>query len=120
MMAKTVFEDMYHTGKPAAEIVKEKGLAQISDSSSIEKLVEDRIRIAFDYGKMGEVMNVVKKMELNVVKQHFEETAYLEVAIRKSETDDQLLRLKALLAKVSLEEAALMEEEVEGVEMKIF
>lgn len=84
----------------------------------IEKLVEDRIRICFDYGKMGEVMNAVKKVKLNVVKQHFEETAHLEVAIRKSETADKLLRLKALLAKVSLEEAALLEE-LEGVEFEM-
>ncbi len=40
-MGKTVFEEMFHTGKPADIIVKEKGLAQISDSSAIEKLVEE-------------------------------------------------------------------------------
>ena len=40
-MGKTVFEEMARTGKPAAEIVKEKGLAQISDSSAIEKIVEE-------------------------------------------------------------------------------
>ncbi|KMP10430.1 glutamyl-tRNA amidotransferase, partial [Candidatus Nitromaritima sp. SCGC AAA799-C22] len=41
-MAKTVFEDMYRTGKPAKDIVKKKGLTQITDSSTIENLV-DRI-----------------------------------------------------------------------------
>jgi len=40
-MGKTVFEEMFQTGKPADIIVKEKGLAQISDSSAIEKLVEE-------------------------------------------------------------------------------
>jgi aspartyl-tRNA(Asn)/glutamyl-tRNA(Gln) amidotransferase subunit B len=40
-MGKTVFEEMFHTGKPADVIVQEKGLAQISDSSAIEKLVEE-------------------------------------------------------------------------------
>lgn len=42
-IAKTVFEEMYKTGKNAEAIVKEKGLVQISDSSEIEKAVDDVI-----------------------------------------------------------------------------
>lgn len=82
-----------------------------------ERLVEDTIRIHFDYGMMGEVMNAVKKMELNITQQHFETTAYLDVAIRQSETEQSLLRLKALLAKVSLEEADTLEV-LEGVRLE--
>ena len=39
-MAKSVFEEMYKTGKPAPEIVKEKGLVQVTDTSEIEKAVD--------------------------------------------------------------------------------
>ncbi len=39
-MAKAVFEDMAKTGKSAKAIVDEKGLAQVSDSSEIEGIVE--------------------------------------------------------------------------------
>jgi aspartyl-tRNA(Asn)/glutamyl-tRNA(Gln) amidotransferase subunit B len=42
-IAKTVFEEMYRTGKDAATIVREKGLVQISDTSEIEKLVDEVI-----------------------------------------------------------------------------
>ncbi len=42
-IAKTVFEEMYRTGRDAATIVKEKGLVQISDASEIEKLVDEVI-----------------------------------------------------------------------------
>jgi aspartyl-tRNA(Asn)/glutamyl-tRNA(Gln) amidotransferase subunit B len=42
-IAKTVFDEMYKTGKDAETIVKEKGLVQISDSSEIEKVVDDII-----------------------------------------------------------------------------
>jgi aspartyl-tRNA(Asn)/glutamyl-tRNA(Gln) amidotransferase subunit B len=42
-MAKTVFEEMYQSGKPAAEIVKAKGLTQISDESALLKIVEEVI-----------------------------------------------------------------------------
>ena len=42
-IAKTVFEEMYRTGKDAGEIVREKGLLQISDESAIEKAVDEII-----------------------------------------------------------------------------
>ncbi|MEO1258063.1 MAG: YigZ family protein [Bacteroidota bacterium] len=86
----------------------------LSKGLIIEKLVEDNIRIHFEYGMMGEVMNAVKKTRLTIKKQHFEETAFIDLAIRKSETESQLIRLKAILAKVSLEEAELLDE-LEGV-----
>ena len=40
-IAKTVFEDMAATGKPAKEIVEKKGLVQVSDSSAIESVVQE-------------------------------------------------------------------------------
>lgn len=39
--AKEVFEEMFLTGKSADLVVAEKGLAQISDTSEIEKIVDD-------------------------------------------------------------------------------
>jgi aspartyl-tRNA(Asn)/glutamyl-tRNA(Gln) amidotransferase subunit B len=41
--AKSVLEDMYHTGKTAAEIIKERGLSQISDTQELEKIVAEVI-----------------------------------------------------------------------------
>lgn len=38
--AKTVLDDMATTGKTAADIIREKGLEQISDSSELENLIE--------------------------------------------------------------------------------
>lgn len=39
-IAKTVFEEMAASGKPPKQIVEEKGLVQITDSSAIESLVD--------------------------------------------------------------------------------
>ncbi|MDY0096265.1 MAG: Asp-tRNA(Asn)/Glu-tRNA(Gln) amidotransferase GatCAB subunit B, partial [Candidatus Vecturithrix sp.] len=39
-IAKTVFEDMYATGKMPAEIVNAKGLVQISDEAELEQVIE--------------------------------------------------------------------------------
>ena len=38
-IAKDVFADMFKTGKPAAEIVEEKGLKQVSDTGALEAAV---------------------------------------------------------------------------------
>jgi aspartyl-tRNA(Asn)/glutamyl-tRNA(Gln) amidotransferase subunit B len=42
-IAKTVFEEIYGTGKDAEVVVREKGLVQITDSGAIEKAVDDII-----------------------------------------------------------------------------
>jgi aspartyl-tRNA(Asn)/glutamyl-tRNA(Gln) amidotransferase subunit B len=41
--AKTVFEEMFHTGKPPKEIVAQKGLTQISEASVIEEIIQQII-----------------------------------------------------------------------------
>ncbi|MDY6861576.1 MAG: Asp-tRNA(Asn)/Glu-tRNA(Gln) amidotransferase subunit GatB [Thermodesulfobacteriota bacterium] len=38
-IAKTVFSQMYNTGKPPVEIVKDRGLTQITDKEELEKIV---------------------------------------------------------------------------------
>ena len=42
-IAKTVFEEIYKTGKDAEIIVKEKGLEQISDEAAIKRAIDDVI-----------------------------------------------------------------------------
>ena len=72
-LAKTVLEEMYATGGNAADVVEEKGLAQISDTGAIEAAVAEAIatnpKAVADYldGKenaarflMGQVMRITK------------------------------------------------------------
>ncbi|MRR54741.1 MAG: Asp-tRNA(Asn)/Glu-tRNA(Gln) amidotransferase subunit GatB [Deltaproteobacteria bacterium] len=40
-IAKTVFDEMYKTGKAPAKIVEEKGLVQVSDTGAIEKIIDE-------------------------------------------------------------------------------
>ena len=42
-MAKPILEEMFNTGKSAAEIIKERGLSQISDTGELEKIVAEVI-----------------------------------------------------------------------------
>jgi aspartyl-tRNA(Asn)/glutamyl-tRNA(Gln) amidotransferase subunit B len=51
-IAKDVFDEMFETGKAAAEIVEEKGLQQVTDSGAIEGVVDQIIA-----GNSGQVEN---------------------------------------------------------------
>lgn len=41
--AKSVFEEIFNTGKPADDIIKQKGLSQITDAGEIEAVIEQII-----------------------------------------------------------------------------
>ncbi|HTG01543.1 MAG TPA: Asp-tRNA(Asn)/Glu-tRNA(Gln) amidotransferase subunit GatB [Nitrospirota bacterium] len=43
-IAKTVFEEMYKTGKDAETVVNEQGLVQVSDTGAIEHIIADVIK----------------------------------------------------------------------------
>jgi hypothetical protein len=58
---------------------------------------------------MGELMNCIKKLGIEISAQHFGDLPSVEIEIRKSEVAEKLLQLKAALLKVSIEEAALVD-----------
>jgi aspartyl-tRNA(Asn)/glutamyl-tRNA(Gln) amidotransferase subunit B len=43
-IAKTVFEEMYKSGKDAETVVKEHGLVQVSDTGAIEAIIDEVIK----------------------------------------------------------------------------
>jgi aspartyl-tRNA(Asn)/glutamyl-tRNA(Gln) amidotransferase subunit B len=43
-IAKTVFEEMYKSGKDAESVVKEQGLVQVSDAGAIETIIDEVIK----------------------------------------------------------------------------
>jgi uncharacterized YigZ family protein len=82
----------------------------------IEKTVEDIYQINFDYALMSEVMNAVKKLELEILSQTFENDGLLEIAIAQSKVEDTIRQLRALIAKVRIEEIDQIET-IEGLEI---
>lgn len=70
----------------------------------IQKTIEHIYKIEFDYSLMSQVMNAVKKGELEIVKQVFEQEAFLEIAIRKSEVETTIRQLRARIAEIRIEE----------------
>lgn len=85
---------------------REAAAEALRNAEIIECLVKDHFLLDFDYALMPDVMNAVKKLELEILSQHFETRGQLEIGIRQSESRATLSRLKAQLWKVSEEEAA--------------
>jgi uncharacterized YigZ family protein len=82
----------------------------LRQATIIERVVEDIVTLTFDYAKMSDVMNALKTLNIEILQQDFSENAQLIVAIRQSETDDRLLRLRAAVGKLHLEEAQVMKQ----------
>jgi len=75
----------------------------------VEKIVRDTFALDFDYALMPDVMNAVKKLDLDILKETYGDRGLLEVGIRQSEVESNLLKMKALIWKVTPEEAASLD-----------
>jgi len=83
-------------------------------------VIEERTRNAvfclrFDYARMSNVLNAVKKLGFPILRQDFGENPGITVAIPFSEKDRSLLRLKAMIGNLHEEEVS-DQTEVDGVE----
>jgi len=65
-------------------------------AKKIEKTVNDLYELRFDYAIMSDVMNLVKKMKLNILKQDFGDSGLLEISVRQSEVPHTLAQLEKL------------------------
>ena len=83
----------------------------------IEKSLDEIYRLTFDYALMSDVMNTIKKFEIEMVLQDFGEIGIIEIAIPKNEVTEKMDLLRAGIAKVRLEELEKVEK-IEGLELE--
>jgi uncharacterized YigZ family protein len=88
---------------------KESATEVLRQSTIIEKIIEDIFEIRFTYEKMSDVMNAVKRLNINILEQKFDENGRLLIAIRQSEVEQKKIHLRALIMKISIDEAQLLE-----------
>jgi uncharacterized YigZ family protein len=86
----------------------------LQEADIIERTVEEVYRISFDYSLMGNVMSSIEHLQLNMIGQNFDTSATVDLAIRRSEVAPTLLRLKAAIGNLYLEEVD-EETKVEGL-----
>ena len=72
----------------------------------VEKIITKKFRLDFDYSLMAPLMNGLKKLKIDVVHRSFEESAYLDIAIPRSEAEKQLIKLKANILGISFDQVS--------------
>jgi uncharacterized YigZ family protein len=73
---------------------KSASAAAITVSQVIEKTVNDRYELRFDYLVMNDVMRLVKEEQLNVLEQQFDNECRLRFEVRKSQLNKVLQRIE--------------------------
>lgn len=91
--------------------------AALENAEIIERLLEAVYTLEFDYSLMSDVMNAVKQFDVEVIQQEFTDKGYLQIAIRLSETEEKLMRMRAQIAGVFLEEKEKWES-IEGLKIE--
>ena len=76
----------------------------LAQATLIEKTVEAIYAFTFEYSLMPQIMNAVKKIELEIVHQDFGIIAILHVALQQGQKEAILLQLKALISNKRIEE----------------
>jgi uncharacterized YigZ family protein len=89
----------------------------LKNADIIEKSLDDIFQITFDYALMSDVMNTLKKLEIEMVSQDFGNIGKIKIAIPKSALEEKMILIKAGFAKVRVEEVADLEK-IEGVEIE--
>lgn len=89
----------------------------LTNANIIEKSLDDIFQITFDYALMSDVMNTLKKFEIEIVSQDFGDIGKIKIAIPKSDLEEKMILIKAGFAKVRVEEVADLEK-IEGVEIE--
>lgn len=82
-----------------------------------EKVLTDTFRISFNYARMPMVMEGVKKLDLEILEQHFTEFPEIKVAIRKSRATTVIPQLKSIVTGRSVEEVG--EKNIENLKIEL-
>ena len=94
---------------------KESTAAAFRQADIIVKTIEDIFEIRFEYDKMPDVMNALKRLSINVLSQKFDENGVINISIRQSESEQSILNLRALILKKSIVETQKREDTDERV-----
>ncbi len=88
---------------------RESAAEALRQGQIVEKIIRDHFVFDVDYALLPDVMQAVKKLGVDLVREAYGDRGRLEIAIRQSEAVARLLEIKSLVWKVSSEEAATLD-----------
>jgi uncharacterized YigZ family protein len=87
---------------------KEGAREALQNAQIIEKIVLTYIKIQFDYAIMSDVMNALKKLEINIIAKDFSDNATLKIGVPQDLVEENWEKFKASVLKLDAEQAALI------------
>ena len=94
---------------------KESTAEAFRQAEIIDKIIEDIFEIRFEYDKMPDVMNALKRLNIKVLSQEFTESGVINISIRQSESEQTALHFRSLVLKKSIEETQMLLRSLEDV-----
>ena len=89
---------------------RESSAEALRQAEIVEKIVQDHFAITAPYALVPELMNAIKTLDVELHQENYTDTGtQMEIGIRKSEAAGKLLQIKAMLWKVSTEEAETLD-----------
>lgn len=89
---------------------RESAADALRQAEIVEKMVQAFFTLTAPYALVPALMNAIKSLEIELHQEQYTDTGtQMKIGIRKSETEAKLLQIKALLWKVSTEEAATLD-----------
>lgn len=83
---------------------KEAAKDAIANNIILTKYHEEVINVKFDYSVMGQLMNTLKQMEINIRKKELEEHPVITIGARRSQTQLVIRKIKAHMLHRSIED----------------
>jgi uncharacterized YigZ family protein len=93
---------------------KEATIDALNHTEIIEKIIDVRFTITFEYHWMSDVMNALKKLNVEILEQEFNEGGRVVCSIIKSQSPYFINNFKAHVLKKTVEEVSLIEN-IEGI-----
>lgn len=87
---------------------RESAAEALRQAKTVNKILEDVFEIRFEYDKMPDVMNALKRININVLSQQFDTSGVVTISIRQSEADETIWHLQALILKKSISETKML------------
>lgn len=90
--------------------------AAIQNNEIISKYLVDTFRLEFDYSIMGDLLNHLKKLDINIVEKNLNANPSITIVLRRSKVDELVTKLKARLLNIT-EDRIEEETKVQGLKI---
>lgn len=88
---------------------RETSAEALRNAQTVEKIIGQEFQFQAEYALLPDLMNALKKYNVSILAEKYDEKAHLDISIRLSETKSTLLKIKAALWRMQVDEIATLD-----------